>query len=162
MKSSRQAWSALRASSQEWATPPTPAWVRSRTTRPPSVGLHGEEREHVLLVARRDPDQAAVFGGRHDAASRSGRPRCSPPARSAGWARLRAFDILGALTSLDSLISLADSALFLLSVFNIIGLYLLASVVKRELGSCLEFVRARYAGESSDDGEDEESVNTTA
>ncbi|MFF9119963.1 alanine/glycine:cation symporter family protein [Streptomyces massasporeus] len=72
------------------------------------------------------------------------------------------FVILGALMSLDSLISLSDSALFLLSVFNIIGLYLLAPVVKRELGSFLEFVRARKAGEISDDGEeDQEPVKTT-
>jgi AGCS family alanine or glycine:cation symporter len=63
--------------------------------------------------------------------------------------------------SLDSLISLADSALFLLSVFNIIGLYLLAPVVKRELASFLEFVRARKAGEISDGDEDQESVKTT-
>jgi AGCS family alanine or glycine:cation symporter len=72
------------------------------------------------------------------------------------------FVVLGALMSLDSLISLADSALFLLSVFNIIGLYLLAPVVKRELNSFLEFVRARKAGEISDDGDDDqESVKTT-
>lgn len=64
--------------------------------------------------------------------------------------------ILGALMSLDSLISLADSALFLLSVFNIIGLYLLAPVVKRELASFLEFVRARKAGEISDGDADQE------
>lgn len=71
------------------------------------------------------------------------------------------FVVLGALMSLDSLISLADSALFLLSVFNIIGLYLLAPVVKRELASFLEFVRARKAGEISDGDEDQESVKTT-
>lgn len=71
------------------------------------------------------------------------------------------FVVLGALMSLDSLISLADSALFLLSVFNIIGLYLLAPVVKRELNSFLEFVRARKAGEITDGDEDQESVKTT-
>jgi AGCS family alanine or glycine:cation symporter len=71
------------------------------------------------------------------------------------------FVVLGALMSLDSLISLADSALFLLSVFNIIGLYLLAPVVKRELNSFLEFVRARKAGEITDGDEDEESAKTT-
>ncbi|MFE9687192.1 alanine/glycine:cation symporter family protein [Streptomyces sp. NPDC006285] len=53
------------------------------------------------------------------------------------------FVVLGSLLSLDSLISLADSALFLLSVFNIIGLYLLAPVVKRELASFTNFVRNR-------------------
>ncbi|WP_149824823.1 alanine/glycine:cation symporter family protein [Streptomyces tailanensis] len=56
------------------------------------------------------------------------------------------FVILGSLMSLSSLIDLADSALFLLSIFNIIGLYLLAPVVKRELNSFLEFVRRRKAG----------------
>ncbi|WSQ12874.1 alanine:cation symporter family protein [Streptomyces sp. NBC_01231] len=53
------------------------------------------------------------------------------------------FVVAGSLLSLDTLISLADSALFLLSVFNIIGLYLLAPMVKRELNSFLDFVRSR-------------------
>jgi AGCS family alanine or glycine:cation symporter len=44
---------------------------------------------------------------------------------------------------------------------GIIGLYLLAPIVKRELGSFLEFVRARKAGEISDDDEDQGSVKTT-
>ncbi|MFE9649785.1 alanine/glycine:cation symporter family protein [Streptomyces sp. NPDC006365] len=56
------------------------------------------------------------------------------------------FVIAGSLLSLDTLISLADSALFTLAVFNIIGLYLLAPVVKRELNSFLDFVRRRKAG----------------
>ncbi|MEU0655523.1 alanine/glycine:cation symporter family protein [Streptomyces albogriseolus] len=56
------------------------------------------------------------------------------------------FVVAGSLLSLDSLISLADSALFLLSVFNIIGLYLLAPVVKRELDSFLAYVRDRRSG----------------
>ncbi|NGO44602.1 alanine/glycine:cation symporter family protein [Streptomyces ureilyticus] len=56
------------------------------------------------------------------------------------------FVVAGSLLSLDTLISLADSALFTLSVFNIIGLYLLAPVVKRELNSFLEFVKRRKAG----------------
>lgn len=60
------------------------------------------------------------------------------------------FVIAGSLLSLDSLISLADSALFLLAVFNIIGLYLLAPVVKRELNSFLEFVRRRESGQATD------------
>ncbi|MER6011672.1 alanine/glycine:cation symporter family protein [Streptomyces bluensis] len=61
------------------------------------------------------------------------------------------FVIAGSLLSLDSLISLADSALFTLSVFNIVGLYLLAPVVKRELDSFLSYVRARKAGTSEDE-----------
>jgi alanine or glycine:cation symporter, AGCS family len=60
------------------------------------------------------------------------------------------FVVLGSLLSLDSLISLADSALFLLSVFNIIGLYLLAPVVKRELASFTDFVRNRNVPDSAD------------
>ncbi|WP_328771265.1 alanine/glycine:cation symporter family protein [Streptomyces sp. NBC_00286] len=56
------------------------------------------------------------------------------------------FVVAGSLLSLDTLISLADSALFLLSVFNIIGLYLLTPFVKRELNSFLEFVKRRKAG----------------
>ncbi|GAB3010496.1 alanine/glycine:cation symporter family protein [Streptomyces pseudoechinosporeus] len=56
------------------------------------------------------------------------------------------FVVAGSLLSLETLISLADSALFMLSVFNIIGLYLLAPVVKRELNSFLEFVRRRKDG----------------
>ncbi len=67
------------------------------------------------------------------------------------------FVVAGSLLSLDTLISLADSALFLLSVFNIIGLYLLAPVVKRELNSFLDFVRSRdtQAAAGGQDSEDE-------
>lgn len=61
------------------------------------------------------------------------------------------FVVAGSLLSLDSLISLADSALFLLSVFNIIGLYLLAPVVKRELDKFLAFVRDRRSGAGAPD-----------
>ncbi|MFF5010963.1 alanine/glycine:cation symporter family protein [Streptomyces phaeochromogenes] len=69
------------------------------------------------------------------------------------------FVILGSLLSLDSLISLADSALFLLSVFNIIGLYLLAPVVKRELASFTDFVRGRSVRSSANPG-DKQGVTT--
>ncbi|GGQ89266.1 alanine:cation symporter family protein [Streptomyces althioticus] len=61
------------------------------------------------------------------------------------------FVVAGSLLSLDSLISLADSALFLLSVFNIIGLYLLAPVVKRELDKFLAYVRDRRSGAGEPD-----------
>ncbi|WP_432036699.1 alanine/glycine:cation symporter family protein [Streptomyces cucumeris] len=60
------------------------------------------------------------------------------------------FVVAGSLLSLDTLISLADSALFLLSVFNIVGLYLLAPIVKRELTSFLEFARAKRAGRAAE------------
>ncbi len=72
-----------------------------------------------------------------------GRSRASETVFKAVWSL---FVVAGALLSLDSLISLADSALFLLSVFNIIGLYLLAPVVKRELDSFLKYVKRRKAG----------------
>ncbi len=72
-----------------------------------------------------------------------GRSKVSETVFKAVWS---VFVIAGSLLSLDSLISLADSALFLLSVFNIIGLYLLAPVVKRELNSFLTYVRNRHSG----------------
>ncbi|GAP49862.1 alanine/glycine:cation symporter family protein [Streptomyces azureus] len=72
------------------------------------------------------------------------------------------FAITGSLLTLQTLIDMADAVLFMLAVINIIGLYLLAPVVKRELNSFLEFVRARNAGEITDDDEDQESAKTTA
>ncbi|MFC5955761.1 alanine/glycine:cation symporter family protein [Streptomyces pratens] len=78
-----------------------------------------------------------------------GRSKTSETVFKSVWS---VFVVAGALLSLDSLISLADSMLFLLAVVNIIGLYLLAPVVKRELNSFLEFVRARKAGETADAG----------
>lgn len=77
-----------------------------------------------------------------------GRSRTSETLFKSVWT---VFVIAGALLSLDSLISLADSALFLLAVVNIIGLYLLAPVVKRELNSFLEFVRSRSAADTEPD-----------
>ncbi|MFE8950839.1 alanine/glycine:cation symporter family protein [Streptomyces althioticus] len=77
-----------------------------------------------------------------------GRSKVSETVFKAVWS---VFVIAGSLLSLDSLISLADSALFLLSVFNIIGLYLLAPVVKRELNSFLTYVRDRRSGAAEPD-----------
>ncbi|MFG2678153.1 alanine/glycine:cation symporter family protein [Streptomyces sp. NPDC048392] len=72
------------------------------------------------------------------------------------------FAVAGSLLTLQTLIDLADAVLFSLAVINIIGLYLLAPVVKRELNTFLEFVRARNTGASAGDGEeDQESVKTT-
>ncbi|OAH10387.1 hypothetical protein [Streptomyces jeddahensis] len=48
-----------------------------------------------------------------------------------------------------------------MAVINIIGLYFLAPVVKRELNSFLEFVRTRKAGEMGEVDEDQEPVKTT-
>ncbi|MCZ9344079.1 alanine:cation symporter family protein, partial [Streptomyces sp. TRM76130] len=72
------------------------------------------------------------------------------------------FAIAGSLLTLQTLIDMADAVLFMLAVINIIGLYLLAPVVKRELNSFLEYVRARDAGETTEDDEDQEPVRTTA
>ncbi|MFH8293714.1 alanine/glycine:cation symporter family protein [Streptomyces sp. NPDC018059] len=74
------------------------------------------------------------------------------------------FAVAGSLLTLETLIGMADAVLFMLAVINIIGLYLLAPVVKRELNSFLEFVRARNAHEvieGDGDDEDQESVKTT-
>ncbi|MFI9614955.1 alanine/glycine:cation symporter family protein [Streptomyces sp. NPDC052023] len=72
------------------------------------------------------------------------------------------FAVAGSLLTLQTLIDMADAVLFMLAVINIIGLYLLAPVVKRELNSFLEFVRARKAGETDEADEGKEPVKTTA
>ncbi|MDG4859681.1 alanine/glycine:cation symporter family protein [Streptomyces sp. T-3] len=59
------------------------------------------------------------------------------------------FAVAGSLLTLQTLIDMADAVLFTLAVINIIGLYLLAPVVKRELNNFLAFVKRR------DNGEDE-------
>ncbi|MEV2253396.1 alanine/glycine:cation symporter family protein [Streptomyces sp. NPDC050147] len=71
------------------------------------------------------------------------------------------FAVSGSLLTLETLIGMADAVLFMLAVINIIGLYLLVPVVKRELSSFLEYVRARDAGEVTEDDEGQESVKTT-
>ncbi|MFF1510919.1 alanine/glycine:cation symporter family protein [Streptomyces sp. NPDC058326] len=76
------------------------------------------------------------------------------------------FAVAGSLLTLQTLIDMADAVLFMLAVINIIGLYLLAPVVKRELNSFLAFVKRRDAGLDTDgdtDGDtDQEPVKTTA
>ncbi|MGA5873879.1 alanine/glycine:cation symporter family protein [Streptomyces cinereoruber] len=75
------------------------------------------------------------------------------------------FAVAGSLLTLQTLIDMADAVLFMLAVINIIGLYLLAPVVKRELNTFLVFVKRRDAGLDTDgDAEgyaDQESVKTT-
>ncbi len=56
--------------------------------------------------------------------------------------------VAGALLSLGTLVDLADAFLFSAAVCNIIGLYLLAPVVKKELNKVLEYIRRRDAGET--------------
>ncbi|MGK5500099.1 alanine/glycine:cation symporter family protein [Streptomyces sp. URMC 125] len=58
--------------------------------------------------------------------------------------------VTGAVMSLGSLVEMADSFLFLAAVFNIIGLYFLAPVVRRELRRVLEYTRRRDAGETEE------------
>ncbi|MBC9718253.1 alanine:cation symporter family protein [Streptomyces sp. TRM66268-LWL] len=53
----------------------------------------------------------------------------------------------GSLLTLTALFSLADAVLFILAVFNIIGLYLLFPVVRRELKSFLDYAQRRDNGE---------------
>ncbi|WKV70517.1 alanine:cation symporter family protein [Streptomyces sp. PCS3-D2] len=73
------------------------------------------------------------------------------------------FAVAGSLLTLQTLIDMADAVLFMLAVINIIGLYLLAPVVKRELSSFLDYVRRRDAGQdTAEDGDDDqEPVKTT-
>ncbi|MFD0015486.1 alanine:cation symporter family protein, partial [[Kitasatospora] papulosa] len=66
------------------------------------------------------------------------------------------FAVAGSLLTLQTLIDLADAVLFTLAVINIIGLYLLAPVVKRELNAFLQYVQNRKAGEPSESGKDRE------
>ncbi|MEU9298041.1 alanine/glycine:cation symporter family protein [Streptomyces sp. NPDC048266] len=71
------------------------------------------------------------------------------------------FAVAGSLLTLQTLIDMADAVLFMLAVINIIGLYLLAPVVKRELNTFLTFVKKRDAGLDTDEDTDQEPVKTT-
>ncbi|MEV5160016.1 alanine/glycine:cation symporter family protein [Streptomyces sp. NPDC053728] len=72
------------------------------------------------------------------------------------------FAVAGSLLTLQTLIDMADAVLFTLAVINIIGLYLLAPVVKRELNTFLAYVKKRDAGIAPEDDTDQEQVKTTA
>ncbi|MET8710619.1 alanine/glycine:cation symporter family protein [Streptomyces californicus] len=65
------------------------------------------------------------------------------------------FAVAGSLLTLQTLIDLADAVLFSLAVINIIGLYLLAPVVKRELNAFLAYARTRRSGGTGGGTEDE-------
>ncbi|MFF5489885.1 alanine/glycine:cation symporter family protein [Streptomyces virginiae] len=73
------------------------------------------------------------------------------------------FAVAGSLLTLQTLIDMADAVLFMLAVINIIGLYLLAPIVKRELNNFLDYVRRRDAGldTEADEDDDQEPVKTT-
>lgn len=60
------------------------------------------------------------------------------------------FAVAGSLLTLQTLIDMADAVLFTLAVINIIGLYFLAPVVKRELETFLAYVRRHDSGEAQD------------
>ncbi|MEU3047282.1 alanine/glycine:cation symporter family protein [Streptomyces sp. NPDC006984] len=64
--------------------------------------------------------------------------------------------VAGSLLTLNTLIDMADAVLFMLAVINIVGLYLLAPIVKRELDKFLAYVKSRDAGEQVDGDEDED------
>ncbi|WP_252446435.1 alanine/glycine:cation symporter family protein [Pseudonocardia humida] len=57
------------------------------------------------------------------------------------------FIVVGSVLTLGSVLSFADAVLFLLALFNIVGLYLLAPVVKREVAAYRDKLRS---GEVSD------------
>ena len=59
------------------------------------------------------------------------------------------FVVIGSVLTLGSVLNFADAVLFLLALFNIVGLYLLAPVVKREVESFREKIRS---GEVVDSG----------
>jgi AGCS family alanine or glycine:cation symporter len=58
--------------------------------------------------------------------------------------------VTGALLSLGTLVDLADAFLFLAAVCNIIGLYLLVPVARKELRKLLAYVRRRDAGDTEE------------
>ncbi|WP_165986520.1 sodium:alanine symporter family protein [Streptomyces sp. YIM 98790] len=77
-----------------------------------------------------------------------GRSRTSELAFKVSWC---AVAVIGALLPLMRLVDMADAFLFLAAVANIIGLYFLAPVVKRELGRVLDYVRRKDAGETDEE-----------
>ncbi|MFT7834821.1 alanine/glycine:cation symporter family protein [Saccharothrix sp. BKS2] len=56
------------------------------------------------------------------------------------------FTVVGSVLTLGSVLDFADAVLFALALFNIIGLYLLAPVVKRELKEFQAYLRSRREG----------------
>ena len=57
-----------------------------------------------------------------------------------------AFVVVGASLSLGKVLDFSDGMLFAMSLFNLIGVYVLLPVVKRELKSYLDHVKAVDAG----------------
>ncbi|MFD7659708.1 alanine/glycine:cation symporter family protein [Actinosynnema sp. NPDC059797] len=61
-----------------------------------------------------------------------------------------AFTVVGSVLTLGSVLDFADAVLFALALFNIIGLYLLAPVVKRELAEFRAHLKDRREDVGSD------------
>lgn len=72
------------------------------------------------------------------------------------------FAVGGSLPTLQTLIDMADAVLFMLAVISIIGLYLLAPIVKRELNNFLDFVRRDAGLETDADEDDDQELVKTA
>lgn len=53
-----------------------------------------------------------------------------------------AFIVIGAASNMATVVAFSDSMIFVMALPNVIGLYLLAPVVKRELDSYFERVRS--------------------
>lgn len=67
--------------------------------------------------------------------------------RTSEWAYKALFTltvVLGSLLTLGAVLDLADALVFCLAVFNIVGLYFLAPVVRRELSSFLAYLREHH------------------
>lgn len=62
-----------------------------------------------------------------------------------------AFIVLGSVMALGMVVDMTDGFLFLAALFNIIGLYFLMPVVKKELAKAVEYIRRRDAGESDEE-----------
>ncbi|MGP3690396.1 alanine/glycine:cation symporter family protein [Streptomyces sp. IBSNAI002] len=60
--------------------------------------------------------------------------------------------VAGALLTLGAVLDLADALVFVLALFNVIGLYLMAPIVKRELASYRAHLRGRAAREADGAG----------
>lgn len=61
------------------------------------------------------------------------------------------FIVLGSVMALGMVVDMTDGFLFLAALFNIIGLYFLMPVVKKELAKAVEYIRRRDAGESDEE-----------
>jgi AGCS family alanine or glycine:cation symporter len=59
--------------------------------------------------------------------------------------------VLGSVMALGQVVDMSDAFLFMAALFNIIGLYFLMPVIKKELNKVLEYVRRRDAGETDEE-----------